>query len=159
MEQHHSLGTGIEAISHLFLSPVPPHDSGPPAYENRDLILPSGAGHRVLAIISQTPGIPAVYWSAHLAAALSASGKKVLMVDVGTASDRLAVVLGTLVVYPSLDAFLKQPIQAITVEAPGGFRTLSFQLCVDELNRFKPEEREFSWVSWKSKSGKRMSFC
>ncbi len=140
--ERRSSGTGIESISHFFLSPIQSGEPKSSSSQKNPVFLPSQTGHRVLALSGQTPGLPSIYWSAHLATALVACGKKVLLLDVGTAPDQLAAVLDSVSVYPSLDAFLKQPVKTLTLETPGGFRALSFQICIDELERFKLAERE-----------------
>ena len=142
MENKKRLGKGIEDSSHFFLSSAPPSNSKHILSEDKPSIGTSRNRHRILAVTSQTPKIPAIYWSAQLATALSDCGKKVLMVDVGTKPDQLASAISPTVIYPSLDNFLAQPDKTITVEAQGGFRVLSFQILIEELRQFNPKECE-----------------
>ena len=136
------LGKGVEDISHFFLSPaevpsiVPasPNDSASPKVP--------GMLHRIIAVVSETPRIPTLFWSSQLASVLSQAGKKVMIIDVGTEPGMLADVFHDTLIHPSLNDLLNQADKSITVEGPGGFRILGFQIHLDELRQFKPEELE-----------------
>ena len=142
MENRKRLGKGIEDISHFFLSSSKSSDLKRPLSEDKSPIGLSSNRHRIIAVTSQTPKMPAMYWSSQLAIALSECGENVLMVDVGTKPDQLASLLNPIVIYPSFVDFLNQPDTTITVEAPGGFRVLSFQILLEELRQFDPKDCE-----------------
>ncbi len=135
-------GKDVEDIAHFFLSPVQAPESKPVSTEKKRPIILPGNLHRIIAVISQTPKIPTIFWSSQIASTLSRCGKKVLLIDIGTESEKLGYVLNSLTIQPTLGDLLNQPDKSISVESPGGFRVLAFQLQLHELNNFKDEERE-----------------
>lgn len=142
MERKKRLGKGIEEISHYFLSSAGPLAPKPVLPEIGQPISSTNNRHRIIAITSQTPNIPSLFWSSQFAIALSSCGRKVLMVDVGTDRRQLSSVMNSMIVYPSLSDFLDQENKTITVKAPGGFQMLSFQIRLEELRQFNAGECE-----------------
>ena len=106
-----------------------------------------GTLHRIIAVISQTPKIPTIFWSSRIASILSHCGKRVLVIDIGTEPEKLGYVLNSVTIHPTLGDLLNQTDKSITVEVPGGFRVLAFQLQLQELDKFKDEEREILFQS------------
>jgi len=64
------------------------------------------------------------------------------VVDIGTAPTKLALVLDTLVIHPSLNDLPKQPGKPIAVECRGGYRVLPFQIKLRDLQQFDPVQHE-----------------
>ena len=142
MHRKKRLGKGIEDIAHFFISRDPEIESevAPPApVEEEDS---QRRNHRVIGIISQTPGIPGAFWACHLAQGLTGKGKKSLLVDIGSDFETLTSLLSPVTIQPSLNELLNQSDKTITYESPDGYQILSFQMRVEELYQFKPEERE-----------------
>lgn len=135
-------GKDVEDIAHFFLSPVQAPESKPVSTEKKRPIILPGNLHRIIAVISQTPKIPTIFWSSQIASTLTRCGKRVLVIDVGTEPEKLGYVLNSVTIHPTLGDLLNQTDKSITVEGPGGFRMLAFQLQMHELNNFKDEERE-----------------
>lgn len=136
------LGKGIEDIAHFFISRDPQAETDVPSplsVEEKDS---EKKNHRVIGVISQTPGIPGAFWACQLAHGLSDKGKKSLFVDIGSDFETLTSILSPVKIQPSLNELLNQSDKTITFESPDGYQVLSFQMRVRELYQFKAEERD-----------------
>jgi hypothetical protein len=140
-------GKGIEDISHFFLSPVNTPEPKTTSSESKHRVIMPVTLHRIIAVISQTPTIPTIFWSSQIASILSHSGKRVLVIDVGTEPEKLGYVLNSVTIHPTLGDLLNQTDKSIAVDVPGGFRVLAFQLQLKELDKFKDEEQEILFQS------------
>jgi hypothetical protein len=136
------MGKGIEDISHYFISMREASNSGVVDTGTVTEKSPPLEIHRMIAVISKTPGIPGLAWSAFLSLALSQCEKKILLMDIGSEPQVLSGLLPSVPVLPSLNALLEQSDKAIARDSSAGVRVLSFQFHTEELQEFRSEERE-----------------
>jgi len=136
------LGKGLEDISHLFLSkPSPdrtPEREPSPIRVRGDGLMPDA---RVWMALSLVPQLPSAFFAANLSIELARAGKRVLAVETSSGSS-LDELLGTAPIHPTINDLLEQPEKRIAVEGPCGVKLLSFQLGLESLHGFAPEEKE-----------------